>query len=435
MLKKYIFCFILSLAIFAGCSSQKKTEEGTGVQFTDSVTLKKVIKAKPPFIGSSHLPASVDLSKNMPPPGNQGPQNSCVGWSIAYGMKSYQEKQARNWELTDGSSIKQEHVFSPAYIYNQINRGEDKGSRFTDAFNLLQTKGVASLSKEPYDASDYLSKPNEDANTEAANFKIAWSKKIDFKDVEGVKSYLAKGYPIIIAISFDKAFGDPKGPALVSSMNIDENAMGHAMLVVGYDDTKNAFRIMNSWGTEWRDGGFCWFTYDLFKQITRESWIAKDEENKKQIKQEDEPQVNDNTPVVDELLSDLTIKDAENNSENPDDKESGKCLKITCSVKLDKNFGDAARIIILLDYDNGNPVIAANDKYAYTDDGGAVGYTEPIDITSMDEQVKSFIIFIPYSALKLDKNQAGKIEATPVLFIDDFDATDGKPVAVNLPVE
>jgi C1A family cysteine protease len=428
MAKKYLFSLIVLTAfVLAGCSSHK-TEEGTGLQFTDTVTLNKVLKAKPPFVGAAKLPSSIDLSTMMPPPGNQGAQNSCVGWSIAYGMKSYQEKTARKWELIDGESIKPEHVFSPAYIYNQINRGEDKGSRFADAFNILQTKGVASLSKDPYDDKDFLSKPSPDANSEAANFKIAWAKKIDPKDIEGIKTYLAKGYPVIIAISFDEPFMDPKGPAVVSSINVGDIAMGHAMLVVGYNEDKKCFRIMNSWGTGWRDGGFCWFTYDLFKQNVRESWIAKDEEDKKEIKKEDEPQVSDNTPVVDEILSDLKISDVEVNAENPDDSQSGKCLKITGTVKLDKNFGDAARVVVLLDYDGGNPVISNNDKYTYYD-GGAAGFTEPIDLSSFSEQVKSFTIYIPYSALKLDKND---IIATPVLFIDDFDATDGKPVQVKV---
>jgi C1A family cysteine protease len=430
MVRVFRFSLLLLIAVMLTSCSKKQGPEGSGLQFTDTVTLNKVINAKPPFLGSSHVPPSVDLSTKMPPPGNQGAQNSCVGWSIAYGMKSYQEKEARNWELTDGESIKKEHVFSPAYIYNQINHGEDKGSRFTDAFNVVQTKGVASLEKDPYDDKDFTTKPNDDANTEASYYKIAWAKKIDPKDIDGLKSYLAKGYPIIIAISFDHAFMDFNGPAVVTTMEPGA-AMGHAMLVVGYDEDKKCFRIMNSWGTGWRDGGFCWFTYDLFKQVTRESWIAKDEEDKREIKKEDEPQVNDNTPIVDEVISDLMIKDVEYDSENPADKDAGKCLKISGTVKLDKNFGDAARIIVFLDYDNGSPVTAVNDKYAYYD-GGVSGFTESIDIRSFDEQVKDFTVYIPYSAFKPDKEKADKIIATPFLFVDDFDATDGKPVAVKL---
>lgn len=429
MKRFYRFFLVLFIVVFiAGCSKTKQKPEGTGMQFTDTATLNKVNNGKAPLIGSSKMPASVDLSSKMPPPGNQGSQNSCVGWSIAYGMKSYNEKTARNWELTSGNEINEQHVFSPAYIYNQINHGQDNGSKFTDAFNLLQTKGVASLSKDPYDDKDYLSKPSEDANTEAKNFKIAWSKKVDPKDVEGLKSYLSKGYPIIIAISFDQSFFDKNGPAVVNTMEVNAT-MGHAMLVVGFDDGKKAFKIMNSWGSDWREGGFCWFTYDIFKTITREAWIAKDEEDKKEIKTTDEPQVNDENPVVDEVLSDITVKDVDVNSTNPESHEDGKCLKITGTMKLDKNFGDNAQVVVFLNYADGKPVLAANDNYAYYN-GGAAGFTSVINLENYDEKTETFTIYIPYSALKIDN--AGNIFATPVLYIDDFDATDGKAFSFNI---
>ncbi len=415
---------VLILIFLIGCS-KKQGPEGSGLQFTDTATLHKINNAKSPVYGSSQkLPESIDLSTKMPPPGNQGSQNSCVGWSIAYGMKSYQEKSARNWDVATGGEINKQHVFSPAYIYNQVNHGQDNGSRFVDAFNVVQSKGVASLAADPYDDADFTTKPNDAADNEAKNFKIAWAKTIDPKDIEGIKSYLSKGYPVIIAISFDQAFGNPNGDPVVSSMQVDSKAMGHAMLIVGYDESKKCFRIMNSWGTAWRDGGFCWITYDAFKQCIRECWIAKDMEDKKEIKSGDENSVDDQNPIVDEVLSDLQIKniaDGQNGAEG-----TGKNIEIKGSVKLDNNFGDDARIIVFLNYADGSPVFSSNEYYSYVN-GEAIGFTEQMDIRNYAEEVKDFSVNIPYSALKIEKEKGSKIFATPVLFVDDFDATDGKP--------
>jgi len=36
------------------------------------------------------------------------------------------------------------------------------------------------------------------------------------------------------------------------------------MTLCGYDDTKSAFRIVNSWGTTWGDNGYLWVDYDYF---------------------------------------------------------------------------------------------------------------------------------------------------------------------------
>ena len=38
------------------------------------------------------------------------------------------------------------------------------------------------------------------------------------------------------------------------------------MLIVGYDDSKQAFRVKNSWGASWNDKGYVWFSYDWFTQ-------------------------------------------------------------------------------------------------------------------------------------------------------------------------
>jgi hypothetical protein len=36
----------------------------------------------------------------------------------------------------------------------------------------------------------------------------------------------------------------------------------HAMNIVGYDDQKGAFKLLNSWGPEWGDGGYGWVDYE-----------------------------------------------------------------------------------------------------------------------------------------------------------------------------
>jgi C1A family cysteine protease len=35
-------------------------------------------------------------------------------------------------------------------------------------------------------------------------------------------------------------------------------------VIAGYDDGRNAFLVMNSWGTSWGDKGFIWIDYHFF---------------------------------------------------------------------------------------------------------------------------------------------------------------------------
>ena len=62
------------------------------------------------------LPERVDLSDRFPTPGDQGEQNSCVGWSVGYARAYYADK-VEGRDLSDPANIP-----SPAYIYNSIRR-------------------------------------------------------------------------------------------------------------------------------------------------------------------------------------------------------------------------------------------------------------------------------------------------------------------------
>ncbi len=45
---------------------------------------------------------------------------------------------------------------------------------------------------------------------------------------------------------------------------------------MGYDDNRNAFKIINSWGTNWGNEGFLGIHYDVFSRIVREAYRTED---------------------------------------------------------------------------------------------------------------------------------------------------------------
>jgi len=42
------------------------------------------------------------------------------------------------------------------------------------------------------------------------------------------------------------------------------NGIGHTMITIGYDDARNAFRIQNSWGRSFGEGGYAWLSYNFW---------------------------------------------------------------------------------------------------------------------------------------------------------------------------
>lgn len=55
----------------------------------------------------------------------------------------------------------------------------------------------------------------------------------------------------------------------------------HAMTLTGYDNNHagGAFRVINSWGPNWGDGGYFWLTYDAYAADVYRAFILHDAEN------------------------------------------------------------------------------------------------------------------------------------------------------------
>jgi C1A family cysteine protease len=221
------------------------------------------------------LPISIDLSFNFPTPGDQGQQGSCVGWATAYALKSYQEKIEIGWSLNTSS-----HLFSPAFIYNQINGSNDQGAYIPDALNLAVQKGVSTLATMPYSDRDYLTQPSPGAFSEAASYRaVNWYR---VNDTSQIKAALVNRKPVVCGISIYQSFYNLGGSNSVYNTADGNNIGGHAVTIVGYDDTKfgGAFKIINSWSASWGDDGYFWLPYSFAAQgIMTEAYVLEDAEN------------------------------------------------------------------------------------------------------------------------------------------------------------
>ena len=51
------------------------------------------------------------------------------------------------------------------------------------------------------------------------------------------------------------------------------------MVIVGYNDNRSAFKVLNSWGSDWGFDGYIWITYNHFKKVTYEAYIIYDDKN------------------------------------------------------------------------------------------------------------------------------------------------------------
>jgi Papain family cysteine protease/Domain of unknown function (DUF4384) len=219
----------------------------------------------------AYLPASVDLSYRLPDPGNQGAASSCTAWATAYAARSYYTSA---YEARDTHDVK--NVPSPAFVYNLSWRHDGKGvcgggSSFSNAVSVLK-QGAPSLADYPYRDSDCSAPPRETI-AHASDFRVQGMHRVDQNRIDDVKGAVARSNPVLISFHDDDAWHKHRGAGVFDRVAIDRETGWHAMTVVGYDDRKQAFRLMNSWGKGWGDGGYVWVGYDVFKARVREAEI------------------------------------------------------------------------------------------------------------------------------------------------------------------
>lgn len=231
----------------------------------------------------AYIPEAIDLTESFPSPGQQS-VGSCVAWATGYAARSYYARFETT--PTDHSAA---NMPSPAYIYNRTyNRQkpscEDAGSKIPDALRLLSGAGAFALSEYPASQECKTGHPLDQSTP--SKFRIA-----GFAEVGGlgmrqklnpdlVRQRLSQGHPVVIGMKVDTAFTELK-PYEVYAGNgqrsLDElkKLGGHAMVLVGYDDRRRAFRVLNSWGTRWADGGFGWIGYDAAVSQIVDSFVMQ----------------------------------------------------------------------------------------------------------------------------------------------------------------
>lgn len=434
-MKKAIIFFLTVQSIF--CFGQ---EQNLGLKFTPADQLQGIPLASTPYSGDE-LPNSFDLSGNFPPAGNQGRQNSCVAWTVAYAYKSYQEKKETNSNYVVNGQLNLNAIFSPAFIYNQINNGVDGGSYFTDALNILSQQGAVKWVDMPYNEQDYLTQPNTSQKNIAKNYRIDFWRRVNIYDQKEVKAQINAGFPVIIGAMVDNEFSvrgrNLSGQDYIWSSAGSTQQGGHAMLVVGFDDSRGAFKVLNSWGKDWGRDGYCWITYNLFPQVVKEGYVMKDAINSVDNTPRPNPVVN---PTSD-LQANIVVNNVQHNF---NDLQLGQVMRFSGTVNLPQNIGRNVQIVVKFYYNDGQggkglPVGSLSSYFMMPDGTAACGTPKSNTLTGVNQWFAS----MPYQYLNTPRGgyvygqyqlRTSYLIAEPVLYIDDFAVQVGQliPFYVNL---
>ncbi len=237
------------------------------------------------------LPARVDMRDYLPPPGNQGRQNSCIAWSLAYGMLSYlQAREQQRAPVIGSGRMDSTRTYSPAFPYNLTKIDFDStdtrclGSNFDKVFSVMLEQGSCTWAQLPYD-------PKEDAcftpippriMASAERGLLIGPLRVSPGSIDQLRYHLAQGTPIAFAMGIDTSFmlGGLRAARSRARFSWHPSCPtpmtgSHAMLLVGYDDADSSYLVMNSWGRGWGEEGFCHLRYEVIDCYATEAYVAR----------------------------------------------------------------------------------------------------------------------------------------------------------------
>lgn len=212
------------------------------------------------------LPERVDLSSRMPPVGSQGHLGSCSAWA-AYAARSYYTGALERRDLQQPANL-----LSPNYVFHLARGGGRvcEGSSYDDVIKVLR-RGALSLADYAYSDACVPPAPPQ-LVARAHDFRVRGLNRVDISRRDDAKGQLARSAPVLISFYASTAFQKFRGAETFTERAMprdDKKAGWHAMTLVGYDERRQAFRLINSWGRGWGDHGYAWISYDLLQTHIR----------------------------------------------------------------------------------------------------------------------------------------------------------------------
>jgi C1A family cysteine protease len=238
------------------------------------------------------LPDSVDLHQNQyfTPIEDQREIGSCTANAVI-GLVEYLIK----------AKSQKDKDFSRLFLY-KVTRSlmaedgvGDSGAYIRETIKALRLFGVPPQKWWPYIAEDFDDEPDAFVYAMSQSFQGLEYLRLDYLGIHrdtllsDIKACLADGFPIAFGFYVTKQVFDVSmddNTILFPKQN-DKIEGGHAVVAAGYDDSKQALLIRNSWGTDWGAQGYGWLPYEYitsglafdFWTLFETEWLELDQFN------------------------------------------------------------------------------------------------------------------------------------------------------------
>jgi cathepsin L len=242
--------------------------------------------------------AQVEFLKQNPAMVQQLPENlivalGCLGTRRAFNWQDYgkvtpvkRQTCGNCWAFAatgtyEASYLRRNNVIidaSEQYINDcaTTDSGTDAGScgggLAVNAFQHHVRVGTTYETNVPYSGTN-----NACTNPPTPLHSVAWGfvdPTVEHPTTQQIKDALCTYGPLATRMRVvSDAFSAYTGGIYNEFVASDTDGDGHAVMIVGWDDDRGAWRMKNSWGTDWGEGGFAWIAYGSNRIGRHTSWI------------------------------------------------------------------------------------------------------------------------------------------------------------------
>jgi hypothetical protein len=215
------------------------------------------------------LPPSIDHTAEIKLIHDSGSEGSVVGQALASALEYEFHEAGQNVQISS------RYIYYAARKSGGLDIKMDSGAFIKDGIAVLAAEGAVEENIWPYKPGEFAKEPPP-AVAGAKRYKIKDVRQL--QTIQDIKLALAQNDPVIVGISvFESMMGLKVAKTGVVPLPSDKESPfgGHAVVLVGYDDATNRVKFVNSWGTEWGDGGFGYLPYAYLEKYMSDAWTFK----------------------------------------------------------------------------------------------------------------------------------------------------------------
>ena len=224
---------------------RKDTPDSRDLVFNDRTPLSK-------------LPNAVDLTPLCSPVENQGTMGSCTGHAVTAAVELIQTQETGRY-----------HHLSRLFVYYNGRNLDgwpqaDDGATIRSCIKSTNKLGAPPEKDWRYLKRNLLLEPPSDVYKKAAELKVVQYSRIQHRNINNIRRALAQGLPVVFGFEVFESFMSDR-MSRTGVMTLPEKGEtsdgGHAVVAVGYDDSRQRLIVRNSWGRDWGVRGYFYMPY------------------------------------------------------------------------------------------------------------------------------------------------------------------------------